>query len=41
MIHPISPKFYDETYTINDTSWVVHQWRIWHTTWLTSANLKI
>ena len=42
----ISPKTYtrspdNETYTINDTSWVVHHYRIGNATWLTSAILKI
>ena len=40
-MHLISLKFDDETHTINDTSRVVHQSRTWHTTWLTSAILKI
>jgi len=39
-IYPISPKFDDETHTVNDTSWVVHHCHIWNTTWLTSAILK-
>jgi len=41
IIHPISPKYDDETHTINGTSWVVHQSHTWHTTWLTSAILNI
>ena len=40
-IHPISPKFDDETHTINDMSWVVYHYRTGNTTWLTSAVLKI
>jgi len=40
-IHPIGPKFDDETHTINNTAWVVHHYHTGNTTWLTSAILKI
>jgi len=36
-IHPISLKFDDKTYTINNTSWVVHHPHTGNVTWLTSA----
>ena len=40
-IHPISPKFEDETHTINEFSRVLQHPRTGNTTWLTSVIVKI